>query len=119
VWLAQTWSDSRAPLWERSRHLFLHPWSNQRVPIDNKAAGNVPDDVAERARRHMGDVDLCGATANVAGVLSVSPNQDGLAGRAELSGIEQLGTSARLDHFTNRNGVRTVNRGREMSNRAG
>ena len=46
-------------------------------------------------------------------------HQDGLAGRVALSGIEQLGTSARLDHFTNRNGVRTVNRGREMSNRAG
>ena len=98
---------------------FLNPWSYLRAPSDNKAAGNVTDDLAAWAGRRSSNVGLCGATANVAGVLTVSPHQDGLAGRVVLSGIEQLGASARLGHFTNRNGVRTVNRGREMSNRAG
>jgi hypothetical protein len=119
VWLAQTWSDSRPPLWEWSRHLFLHPWSYLRAPIDNMASGNVPDDLAARAGRRSSNVGLSGATACVAGVLTVSPHQDGLTGRVALSGMEQLGASARLGHFTNGNGVRTGNRGREISNRAG
>ena len=87
-------------------------------PIDNDAAGNVPDELAVRAGRCMGDVGLCGATADVAGVPIVSPHQEGLAGKVAHSGIEQRGTSTRLDHFTNRNGVRTVNRGREKCIRA-
>ena len=98
---------------------FLNPWSYLRAPIDNMASGNVPDDLAARAGRRSSNVGLSGATACVAGVLTVSPHQDGLTGRVALSGMEQLGASARLGHFTNGNGVRTVNRGREISNRAG